>query len=408
MPERTTALVKRAGSGTSVLVWMTVAQAGATLDQQGLGSLAPFFAPELRLDHAALGALFGAIYLGSTLFTAPSGILVDRYGERTIVVASGVLMGAAVALGALRPSYGWLLGCLFVFGALYAASSPAGGRAILRWFSRHRGMAMGVRQAGAPLGGALGAVLLPLVALHFGGYRPALVCGGAICALSAVAAGLGYREPPDDAAPAPASLAALVRGMGRFVVERRALAVNVAAFLLASAQYSVAAFLILGLLHDRFPRSLASGSLAIAMTAGTIARPLWGVLSDRVFAHERAYTLAILGVAGALACLWLGTLAGPEAGALPVVAISALLGATAIGFTGLLNTVFAEIGGTSAAGSAMGVGLTFNYAAGFVTPPLFGLIVDRFGFNPAWRLLALDLLLAAVVVLAGARRRVRR
>ena len=385
---------------------MTVAQAGATLDQQGLGSLAPFFAAELRLDHAALGALFGAIYLGSTLFTAPSGILVDRYGERTIVVGSGVLMGASVALGALVPHAGWLTGWLFVFGALYAASSPAGGRAILRWFSRNRGMAMGVRQAGAPLGGALGALILPAVALTFGGYRPALVCGGAICALAAVAAGFGYREPPDDdAAAAPVSMRALLRGMWRFVVERRAFAVNVGALLLASGQYSVVAFLVLGLLHDHYPRSLASLSLAIVMIAGTIARPLWGVLSDRVFAHERAYALAIVGAIGALGCLWLGALGDSGRGAAAVVAIAVVLGATLLGFTGLLNTVFAEIGGPAAAGSAMGVGLTFNYAAGFIAPPLFGVIVDRFGFVPAWRTLALDLAAAALIVAAGARRK---
>jgi MFS family permease len=65
-----------------------------------------------------------------------------------------------------------------------------------------------------------------------------------------------------------------------------------------------------------------------------------------------------------------------------------------------LKTVLAEIGGPEAAGSAMGVGLTFTYAAGFVAPPVFGLLVDTRGFSFAWRLLALMLILAALVALA--------
>lgn len=383
-----------------VLLWMTLAQAGATLDQQGLGSLAPFFASSLRLDHAALGTLFGAIYLGSTLFTAPSGILVDRYGERAVVVASGIAMGIAVACGSLVESDRWLLGCLFVFGAAYAASSPAGGRAILRWFARNRGLAMGIRQAGAPVGGAVGAVLLPVVALH-GGYRWALVCGGGLCALSAVLAGLRYREPAEarDDAP-PASLGALLRGMGRFATERRALAVNLTAFLLASAQYSSGAFVVVALLHDGAPAALAGASLAIMMATAVVARPLWGILSDRAFPHDRAIPLAILCALGALSLWSLGALRGGHVAPLAVVALGVGLGASVIGFTGLLNTVFAEIGGVEAAGSAMGVGLTFNYAAGFVTPPLFGLAVDRWGFPPAWRALAVGLALGIPLILA--------
>ena len=55
-----------------------------------------------------------------------------------------------------------------LFGAAYAASTPAGGRAILAWFDRDRGFAMGIRQTGVPVGGLLGALTLPLVAHAFG------------------------------------------------------------------------------------------------------------------------------------------------------------------------------------------------------------------------------------------------
>jgi MFS family permease len=402
-PEAQPSLERRTrnGSATAILLWMTLAQAGATLNQQGLGGLAPFFASALHLDHAGLGVLYGAIYLGSTLFTAPSGLLVDRYGEKTVVLLSGLGMGAAVALGALFPSHAWLIVCLFVFGCGFAASSPAGGRAILRWFTKNRGLAMGIRQGGAPVGGTLGAIALPLIALH-AGYRSALVAGGAVCALTAMIAVWRYREPPGagDADGAPAqSFGTLLCGMWRFVVTPRSAVVNVTAFLLACGQYTAVAFIIVGLLRQGAPPAIAATSLAVMQGTAIVARPLWGIASDRIFGGDRSLPLALIGVLGAGSLWALGAIHPGHANPLAILAIGAGLGASAIGFTGLVTTVFAEIGGVDAAGSSLGVGLTFNYAAGFVAPPLFGAMVDAHGFPFAWRLLAGALLLAAALVL---------
>jgi len=46
---------------------MTIAQAGATLNRQGLGGLAPFLTSAFAPNNAALGFAYGAIYLGSML-----------------------------------------------------------------------------------------------------------------------------------------------------------------------------------------------------------------------------------------------------------------------------------------------------------------------------------------------------
>jgi MFS family permease len=267
----------RRDPAVAVLVWMTLAQAGATLDQQGLGGLAPFFTQGLGLDHAGLGLVYGGIYLGSALFTAPSGLLVDRYGERTIVLVSGVAMGVAVALGALVRSEAWLVGTLFVFGIGYAASSPAGGRAVLTWFSRNRALAMGVRQAGAPIGGTVGALVLPTVA-RSGGYRAALVVGGAICAASAILAAWRYRPPAGQPAAPPRSRE-LLRGMWRFVVAPRSAALSAAGFVLGAAQYTAVAFIVVAFLHEGVARTLAALSLAVMQGVGILARPLWGSAS---------------------------------------------------------------------------------------------------------------------------------
>jgi MFS family permease len=383
-----------------LLVVMTLAQAGATLDQQGLGALAPSFVAELHLDHASVGAIFGAIYLGSTLFTAPSGLVVDALGERRVVLWSGIAMGLAIACAAAIPDRTWLTVWLFVFGVAYASSSPAGGRAILRWFRANRGLAMGVRQAGAPLGGTVGALVLPLVAYHFGGYRAALLVGAVLCAASAIVAGALYRETGTTKPFSLATLPQLGRGMLAFARQRRAICVSAASFLIASGQYTAVAFVALALLRSGVPAPLATGALGIMQGTGLVARPIWGIVSDRVFRGERCVPFALLCVLGAFS-LWALAQIGPGVPAALVVVVAIGLGASTIGFTGLLNTLLAEMGGPDAAGSAMGVGLTFTYAAGFVTPPIFGAIVDHAGFSRAWTLLAAMLVLGAVLAFAA-------
>lgn len=43
----------------------------------------------------------------------------------------------------------------------YSVSQPGGSKVILKWFRKeNRGLAMGIRQAGIPIGGALAGVLI--------------------------------------------------------------------------------------------------------------------------------------------------------------------------------------------------------------------------------------------------------
>ena len=49
------------------------------------------------------------------------------------------------------------------------SSTAASGRVVLGWFSaRERGLAMGIRQTAQPLGVAIAAATLPVLAAHFG------------------------------------------------------------------------------------------------------------------------------------------------------------------------------------------------------------------------------------------------
>jgi ACS family hexuronate transporter-like MFS transporter len=393
-------------------MWMTLAQAGATLDQQGLGALAPFFAADFGLVPAALGSVYGAIYLGSALFTVPSGLLVDRSGERRVILWTGVLMGLALAAAAAIANVAWLSACLFVFGAAYAASSPAGGRAILRSFREQRGLAMGIRQAGAPLGSAVGVLLLPAVALH-AGYRGALLVGGVLCAVTSVLAALRYRTPGSSTSDSPQppgarrSLWALVGELLGIVRLRRTMLLNLTGFVLGAGQYTAVVFVAVTLLHAGTSLGLATAALAIMNGTAVAARPVWGLLSDRPFRGDRTLPLALLCALAAGSAWGFGSLVRDGVSLFGVIVVSVGLGASVVAFTGLFNTVLAEIGGTGSAGSVMGVGLTFNYGAGFVMPPLFGALLQARGFSFAWHAIAVFLACGGIAAFAARERPAR-
>ena len=83
---------------------MTGAQAGASIVQQAIGVLAPFLIIQFGLSQAGLGSMFTALYLGSAFFTACSGLLTDRFGERTMVAVSGAVMVVALIASVLVPT----------------------------------------------------------------------------------------------------------------------------------------------------------------------------------------------------------------------------------------------------------------------------------------------------------------
>ena len=50
----------------------------------------------------------------------------------------------------------------------YSVSQPGGSKVILKWFSKeNRGLAMGIRQAGIPIGGALAGVLILFLTIQY-------------------------------------------------------------------------------------------------------------------------------------------------------------------------------------------------------------------------------------------------
>lgn len=365
-----------------VLALMTGAQAGASIVQQAVGVLAPFLILQYGLSQAQLGAMFTSLYLGSALFTAFSGVLTDRFGERTMVGASGTVMTSALIAAVLVPNYTWLVAGMGLFGAGYAASTPAGGRAILTWFDRDRGFAMGIRQTGVPVGGLIGAIVLPLAALHLGGYRAALLVAAVLVAVPTAIACIGYREAAGERAP-PSRFREVVAGMRRLARDPRLIAVTLTCMTLVVAQLAMNGFLTVTAVQViGVTPALAATAFACAFGAATVARLFWGWYSDRFMRENRIALLAVLCALSACASLSFALLRPSVA--LLLIPAALFIGFCGAGWNGVMAAALAEIGGADRAGSALGLTLTAIFAASAVGPLVFGTIADHTSLDTAW------------------------
>jgi sugar phosphate permease len=162
----------------AVLAIATFAQAAACLFVQSSGAVSPFLVRDLGLTATQLGLLLSAAQLVPIVGLVVAGELLDRYNERWVVGGGTLVVAAGLLAAGGSGRYPVLLACLLVVGAGYSTAQPGGSVSVSQWFpGSERGLAMGIRQAGLPVGGAIGAAVLPELAHH---VRRAGPDGGAV------------------------------------------------------------------------------------------------------------------------------------------------------------------------------------------------------------------------------------
>jgi MFS family permease len=383
-----------------VLTLFTGAMVGASLFIMATGALMTFFKSALNLNQAQLGVILSTELIGSVAMTSVAGLLTDRFGDKAVVLWSGMLMGVALIAAALFENFTWLLACLFVYGIGYAAVTPAGCHAIIFFFKKSaRGLAMGVRQCGVPIAGVIGSILLPAVATRFE-YRGALVAAGVLTLVACGVASSLYREPTELQGER-VSIGAMLLEMLEIARMSRLILLTLTSMILAAGQFALIGYLALTFAHaGGYSVTLSVALFTISQAAAIAGRLAWGWISDHVFRGNRALPLALVCVVVALLALAMAGV-GPQTAASTAVLISAALGFAAEGWIGVSVIGFAEIGGEEHSGSALGVGLTWTLLAGMLAPAIFGAVVDTHGFGIAWRWLALVQALGVIPALVS-------
>ena len=131
-----------------------------------------------------------------------TGVVVDRYGPRPVIIVGMVMAGLGFMVLALTQSY--LMFLIAFLGPLsIGLSIPSIGRvmAINLWFRRRLGIAMSLSQTGSAIGGFLLTPAVAWVVLEHG-WRPAAFFSGLTLLVVGVPLALRFRRPKGDEAAA--------------------------------------------------------------------------------------------------------------------------------------------------------------------------------------------------------------
>src|SRR5215472_3580941 len=365
-----------------VLSLATLMQLGVSLPQQTPAAIGPVLSRSLGLSRAELGLLTSAIWGGMLIGMLPFGMLVDRYGERSMLLIGGVLLAGFLLLASRASTFEPLFIALVPAAVGASAASPGGTRALAAWFEpRLRGTAIGIRQTGVTGAGVLAALMLPPIAVNFG-WRPAFLTVAALALLAIGAFVVFYREPPVESRTARVALD--VRQLARNPVWVAATAYG---WVFMGALGSVVAYLAVSLNQDAGLGALQAGLMLAVLQVGGIAGRLgFGVLSDRL--GSRGTVMALSAALAVATCLLMAALGHGRAGTAGLVGIAFLLGVSCMGWNALYITISAEVVPVQSAATAVGAGTTITFTGMFAVPPLFGLIADHAG-SYVWSWLAL-------------------
>lgn len=384
---------RRRLAASALVALLGAAMVTSTLLQGALGVLSRWIIDEFGITRSQFGLAFAAYSLVGGLSSLHIGSLADR-NVRGVMMGLFALAGIAAVGAALAPTYLLLLVAVLVGGLALGAGNPVTNRIVAQRISeRRRGLVIGIKQAGPPLGIFLAGVILPSIAVATS-WRVALATAVLLPIAGIVATFLLVPGKSGDE-PTPAKVSDLGDRV-RFVVRW----LTVIGFAVALTNAAAIAFLPLFAQEDLGLTPTVAGIVAAVVgLAGVVGRVMWGALGGRfdkpssallIIATFSALSFGAIGLSSELGVIWLwvGSI-GSGASVLAWHAVAWLV---------IVNRV--HVAAVGRASGVMHMGSTLGFATG---APLAGLLLDwTDSYTLMWGLLA-----AAMVLVTGMTARFR-
>ncbi|WP_066741674.1 MFS transporter [Cupriavidus sp. D384] len=169
------------------------------IDRASLSVAMPLIAKEFDLSPTMQGMILSAFFWTYALMQVPGGMLADKYKPRIVIACATVFWGAFQALAAVCTSTTALLLTRLGLGAAEAPIYPAGGKLNAIWMTQNeRGRGATLLDGGAPLGAALGAIIITWLISSLGSWRLAFVVAGVGTVIAGVVAWWYIRNSPRE------------------------------------------------------------------------------------------------------------------------------------------------------------------------------------------------------------------
>ena len=305
----------------------------------------------------------------------PSGVAVDRWGPRRLVIVGALAMAFAQALLGLAHDVQLAMLARALLGAGDALTFVSVIRLLSAWFPAGRIPLMTQLTGLVGQTGQLMSSVPLLILLHRGGWSATFVSAGALGLLAALLGFIGLRDSPDGARPDAIGAAALYRQMGRAWREP---GTRLGMWSHFACQFSGSSFTLLWgfpflVNGEGVSSSAASRMMALFFVGFVLAGPLIGRF---IALRPTRRVELVLGIVSLNIALWTVVLVWP--GRAPLGMLIALVLAMAIGIPGsMIGFDFARTSNpASRLGTATGIVNIGGFTASIITLGAFGVIVD--------------------------------
>ncbi|AIY74798.1 TPA: MFS transporter [Bacillus tropicus] len=380
-----------------MLIVATIAQTTATLITYGVGVFALFWKEEYALTNTESGLLVSVVNIGPLFCMLFVGRLLDQYNEKILISISSFLLGSSLLLTNIVSGFNGLLFVLLLIGMFYSVSQPGGSKVILKWFPKeNRGLAMGIRQAGIPIGGALAGVLIPVLTIQYN-VTYAINSIACICIIGGLLFFMFYKEPYVKEEARKGHIKISFWTKLKVVICKKALyPIYMAGICMISLQMVLVGHFMKFLVREQSITSIVAGIVfSVMFFSGMIGRVVLAAISDVFYKGNRRIPLLITVCASiGLVLLLVMSIHTITSGVL--YGVSALLGFFSIGWFSLFIAEVAELASEESVGITVSLALTLNQIAIIIAPVLFGYIVDAKGYTYAWLCIVVLLSISAV------------
>ena len=272
---------------------------------------------EFALSRAATSAIFSAQMVLGGIFTILGGWALDRYGPRLVLLLMGIFTGLSLLLTGQTTAL-WQL--FFTYSLLLAVGTSAIYVGVMstvsRWFTRRRGLALGIASMGAGMGPLAGAPFATYLIASLD-WRMAYTILGIIALVVVIPLSRLLRKDPREMGllPEGASQAEAMSERGTIVAPvdlslgqafrtRSFWMVVLIFFLYALTMFLILTHLVPHITDIGYSSVEAASVLSLAGAATLAGRLLLGFASDRLGRKTAAVFCTLVLMGGLLWLMW--------------------------------------------------------------------------------------------------------
>jgi DHA1 family multidrug resistance protein-like MFS transporter len=353
----------------------------------------PLFADNLGAPASQIGLVAAASTIAGILFSIPAGLLSDRFGRKSMLMASGVVFASAPAMYLITTHIWQLAVVRFYHGLATAIFIPVAMAYVSDQHENTMGEKLGwfstATLCGRFLAPLSGGALLGLVGSNgsqtfHGVYLVCLIAG-------VVALALSFRVQPQKVAQkVKGNRHAQFDALKQLASSRRLLTIGAVEAAVLFMYGTIEIFLPLYALKQNLSTVQIGMFLSAQIITLALTKPAMGKFSDQ---HERTPQIICGSALGIVAVLSLVFCTG----FLSLLIVSILIGLSLSAVTSATAAAVAEISRCENRGSAMGIFGTIMDVGHSAGPLASGILVASFGFKASFIAAALVIGLAMTV-----------